>query len=57
MAFNWLLSRSMAATPYFNERTCTILIVEDEALIRDSLHIVLKRMGHVVLEARDGAEG
>jgi two-component system, cell cycle sensor histidine kinase and response regulator CckA len=47
----------MAATPYFNERSCTILVVEDEALIRDFLRIVLKRMGHVVLEARDGAEG
>jgi two-component system cell cycle sensor histidine kinase/response regulator CckA len=47
----------MGATPYFNERSCTILVVEDEALIRDFLHIVLKRMGHVVLEARDGAEG
>ena len=47
----------MAATPYFNERSCTILVVDDEALIRDTLHIVLKRMGHVVLEADDGAEG
>ena len=47
----------MAATPYVNERRSTILVVEDEALIRDFLHIVLKRMGHVVLEARDGAEG
>jgi two-component system, cell cycle sensor histidine kinase and response regulator CckA len=47
----------MAATPYLSERSCTILVVEDEALIRDILHIVLKRMGHVVLEARDGAEG
>ena len=46
----------MAATPYFNERSCTILVVDDEALIRDTLHIVLKRMGHVVLEACDGAE-
>ena len=57
MAFNWLLSRNMAATPYFNERTCTILVVEDEALIRDFLRNVLRRMGHAVLEARDGAEG
>ena len=47
----------MAAAPYFNERSFTILVVEDEALIRDFLHIVLTRMGHVVLEARDGAEG
>src|SRR5215472_12618982 len=47
----------MAATSYFNERICTVLVVEDEALIRDSLYIVLNRMGHVVLEARDGAEG
>ena len=57
MAFKRLLRPSMAATPYFNERSCTILVVDDEALIRDTLHIVLKRMGHVVLEARDGAEG
>jgi len=57
VAFKWLLSPSMGATPYFNERSRTILVVEDEALIRDSLRIVLKRMGHVVLEARDGAEG
>ena len=57
MAFKWLRSPTMAATPYLHERSCTILVVEDEALIRDSLHIVLKRMGHVVLEARDGAEG
>ena len=47
----------MAATSYFNERTSTVLVVEGEALIRDFLHIVLNRMGHVVLEARDGAEG
>jgi CheY-like chemotaxis protein len=47
----------MTTTPCFRERSCTILVVEDEALIRDLLHIVLKRMGHVVLEARDGAEG
>jgi CheY-like chemotaxis protein len=47
----------MAATPYFNERSCTILVVEEEALIRSILHIVLKGMGHVVLEARDGADG
>ena len=47
----------MTATPCFHERSCTILVVEDEALIRDTLYIILKRMGHVVLEARDGAEG
>jgi DNA-binding NtrC family response regulator len=57
VAFKWLLPASMAATPSFNERSCTILVVEDEALIRHTLYIVLKRMGHVVLEARDGAEG
>ena len=39
------------------ERGFTILVVEDEALIRGLLNIILKRMGHVVLEARDGAEG
>ena len=57
VALKWLLPLSITATPYFNERSFTILVVEDEALIRDFLHIVLKRMGHVVLEARDGAEG
>ena len=57
MAFKWLLPTSMAATSYFNERSCTILVVDGGALIRDTLHIVLKRMGHLVLEARDGAEG
>ena len=57
MALKRLLPLSMTATPYFNERSFTILVVEDEALIRDFLHIVLTRMGHVVLEARDGAEG
>ena len=57
MAFKWLRSPTMAATLDFTERSCTILVVEDEALIRDFLRIVLKRMGHVVLEARDGAEG
>ena len=34
-----------------------ILVVEDEGLIRATLHIVLKRMGHVVLEACDGEDG
>ena len=57
MAFKWLLWPSVAATPYFNARSYTILVVEDEGLIRHTLHIVLKRMGHLVLEARDGAEG
>jgi two-component system cell cycle sensor histidine kinase/response regulator CckA len=47
----------MAQTRYRNARNRTILIVEDEAVIRDVLQIVLKRMGHVVLEARDGEEG
>jgi YesN/AraC family two-component response regulator len=47
----------MRATPCFHERSCTILVVEDEAPIRDLLHIVLNRIGHVVLEARHGAEG
>ena len=46
----------MAGALYRNGRNRTILIVEDEAVIRDVLHIVLKRMGHVVLEACDGAE-
>lgn len=47
----------MAPTPHHNGRRKTVLIVEDEAVIRDVLHKVLKRMGHVVLEACDGEEG
>jgi two-component system, cell cycle sensor histidine kinase and response regulator CckA len=47
----------MAATFYRNGRNGTILVVEDEPVIRYILHIILKRMGHVVLEACDGAEG
>jgi two-component system, cell cycle sensor histidine kinase and response regulator CckA len=47
----------MATTPYRDGRSCTILVVEDEAIIRYILQVVLKRMGHVVLEACDGAEG
>lgn len=57
MVLKWLRTPSMTATPCFHDRSCTILVVEDEALIRDLLYIVLKRMGHIVLEARDGAEG
>ena len=50
---------NMAPTPHLNGRNRTILVVEDEAEIRHvlQLHKALKRMGHVVLEARDGAEG
>jgi two-component system, cell cycle sensor histidine kinase and response regulator CckA len=32
-------------------------VIEDEAAIRNLLLIILQRMGHIVLEARDGAEG
>jgi len=51
-----LLPPVMALTPYHG-RNRTVLIVEDETVIRHVLKIVLKRMGHVVLEARDGEEG
>jgi DNA-binding NtrC family response regulator len=47
----------MMATPHLNKRRQTILVVEDEAAIRNVLHIILRRMGHTVLEACDGAEG
>ena len=47
----------MATTPSRNEQSKTILVVEDEATIRYILHSVLGRMGHVVLEASNGAEG
>lgn len=48
---------NVAAKFFRNGRNRTILVVEDEAVIRYILHIVLKRMGYVVLEACDGAEG
>jgi two-component system, cell cycle sensor histidine kinase and response regulator CckA len=57
LAPHWLLQPHMAAALYRNGRNRTILVVEDEAVIRDILRIVLKRMGHVVLEACDGQEG
>jgi DNA-binding response OmpR family regulator len=47
----------MAATSYRNERSETILVDEDDDMIRSIVRIVLERMGHVVLEARDGADG
>jgi CheY-like chemotaxis protein len=47
----------MAITLYRNERSKTILVVEDDAVIRYIVRIVLERMGHIVLEACDGAEG
>ena len=57
MARNGLHLLSMAETPHRNERCRTILVVEDEAAIRNVLRFVLRRMGHTVLEAGDGAEG
>ena len=47
----------MATTPGRNERSKTILVVEDADTIRSIVRIVLERMGHVVLEACDGADG
>jgi CheY-like chemotaxis protein len=47
----------MATPPYRNERTKTILVVEDDPTIRNILRIVVERMGHVVLEACDGRDG
>ena len=46
----------MATMPYRNESK-TILVVDDDATIRSIVRIVLERMGHVLLEAGDGAEG
>jgi CheY-like chemotaxis protein len=42
--------------PYRNESK-TILVVDDDATIRSIVRIVLERMGHVLLEACDGADG
>jgi CheY-like chemotaxis protein len=47
----------MAIMPNRNERIKTILVVEDDATIRYILRVVLERMGHVLLEACDGADG
>jgi DNA-binding NtrC family response regulator len=47
----------MGSKPYRKERSKTILVVEDDDMIRFILRIVLGRMGYVVLEARDGADG
>ena len=57
MASKRLVSLRMATTPYRKERGNTILVVEDEAAVRSIVRIVLERMGHIVLEAGDGAEG
>lgn len=35
----------------------TILVIDDEALIRSTLRDFLKNAGHKVTEARDGADG
>ena len=40
-----------------HDRIRTILVVEDDATIRYILRVVLERMGHAVLEGRDGADG
>src|SRR6516164_7708115 len=50
-------SLPMGSKPYRKERSKTILVVEDDDMIRFILRIVLGRMGYVVLEARDGADG
>src|SRR5215469_11228087 len=50
------VSLRMTTTPYRNESK-TILVVDDDATIRSIVRIVLERMGHVLLEACDGAEG
>ena len=42
VGLKWLLPLTIAVTPYFNERGFTILVVEDEALIRGLLHIIFK---------------
>ena len=47
----------MATTPFRNEPSKTILVVEDYDMIRSIVRIVLERMGHVVLEASDGVDG
>jgi len=34
----------------------TILLIEDEPMIMDAIHVLLARLGYIVLEARTGAE-
>jgi hypothetical protein len=52
-----LLPQVQAMRMGANMRTKKILVVEDDKLVRSVLQIVLKRMGHRVLEAPDGASG
>ena len=54
---NGLVLLRMATTPFRNEPSKTILVVEDYDMIRSIVRIVLERMGHVVLEASDGVDG
>jgi CheY-like chemotaxis protein len=57
MARKRLIPPRMAAMINGNGRSRTILVVEDEAVIRYILPVDLKRMGHVVLKAGYGQEG
>lgn len=43
--------------PADDSQTATILVVDDEALVRGLTCRILERMGHRVLSAADGAEG
>jgi len=47
----------MGSKPDRKERSKTILVVEDDDLIRSIVRIVLERLGYVLLEACDGADG
>jgi CheY-like chemotaxis protein len=45
------------STPHTNAQSKTILVVEDEPLVRDCIVGPLQRLGHRILSAGDGVEG
>lgn len=40
-----------------NEKQLTVLIIEDDSSLRDSLHRTLRRKGYTILEAEEGGAG
>lgn len=46
-----------AIGPVSNHAPRTILVVEDDPLIRSMLHLALRRFGHRIIAAADGLEG
>jgi CheY-like chemotaxis protein len=49
--------RFEAVTPIGGLTLARILVVDDDAVVRDILRIVLKQLGHEVVEAENGREG